>query len=96
MPENTLLQLGAVAVLFAIAIREFFAYLRAKQVEKNGTGKFDAAILKELQTINTNHLHDLKDVIETGNERLIDSMHNDNTKIIEILGEIKGNLNQRR
>ena len=94
MPEEYL-QLGAVAILFAIAIREFFSYLKSKQVEKNGTGKFDALILKELQTINTNHLHSLKDIMEKGNYRLVDVIHADNTKMIELLGEIKGTLNSK-
>ena len=94
MPEEYL-QLGAVAILFAIAIREFFSYLKSKQVEKNGTGKFDALILKELQTINTNHLHNLKDIMEKGNCRLVDVIHADNTKMIELLGEIKGTLNSK-
>ena len=94
MPE-AYLQLGAVAVLFAVAIREFFSYLKSKQVEKNGTGKFDALILQELRTTNTNHLHDLKDVLEKGNYRLVDVIHADNTKMIELLGEIKGTLNNK-
>jgi len=89
------LQLGAVAILFAIAIREFFSYLKSKQVEKNGTGKFDALILKELQITNTNHLHSLKDIMEKGNYRLVDVIHADNTKMIELLGEIKGTLNSK-
>jgi len=94
MPE-AYLQLGAVAILFAIAIREFFSYLKSKQVEKNGTGKFDALILKELQTTNTNHLHSLKDIMEKGNYRLVNVIHADNTKMIELLGEIKGTLNSK-
>ena len=94
MPEEYL-HLGTVAVLFAVAIREFFSYLKSKQVEKNGTGKFDALILQELRTINTNHLHDLKDILEKGNYRLVDVIHADNTKMIELLGEIKGTLNNK-
>ena len=44
--------------------------------------------------MNENHLHSLKDAIEKGNERLVDVIHADNTKMIEILGEIKGKLSK--
>lgn len=98
MPEDSLLQLGAVAILFAVAIREFFGYLKTrKQIQVNGHDyTFDKAILRELQTMNTNHLNSLKEAIESSNRQLIETMHNDNTRMIELLGEIKGNLNQRR
>jgi hypothetical protein len=93
MPEETLLQLGAVFILFAIAIREFFGYLKLR---KNGGSEkqygFSEAIFKELQTMNTNHLHSIEKAVREGNDRLIESMHNDNTRIVEALGEIKGRL----
>ncbi len=95
MPEGYL-QLGAVAILFTVAIREFFSYLKSKQEEKNGTGNCNALILKELQIMNTNYLNSLKDVIENGNCRLVDVIHADNTKMIQLLGEIKGVLNNKK
>ncbi|MCK9369586.1 hypothetical protein M0R04_06735 [Candidatus Dojkabacteria bacterium] len=100
MNEN-LLELGTVAILFLLFIREFFAYLKAKQNNNgtngnsNGNGSnsvTDKAILKELQTMNSNHLHTIQQVIETGNARLVDVIHGDNNKMIELLGEIKGRL----
>lgn len=96
MPES-LIQLGAVAVLFLVAIREFFSYLKTR---KNGNGEtgghLSQAILNELRAMNSNHLHSLQETLEEGNRNLISTIHSDNTKMIEILGEIKGNLNQRR
>ena len=91
--EN-ILQLGAVAVIFLFAVKEFFAYLKAKKSNGNGSSALNQAILTELQTMNENHLHSLKDAIEKGNERLVDVIHADNTKMIEILGEIKGKLSK--
>ncbi len=85
-------QLGAVAIIFLFAVKEFFAYLKTK---KNGNGNETfQAILTELQLMNDNHLHSLKDAIEKGNERLVDVIHGDNVKIIEALGEIRGRLSK--
>lgn len=101
MPEESLLQLGALGIILVFAIREFFAYLKLrgeatdKKEETNTGNVFSEAIFKELQTMNNNHLHSLQEAIEEGNRHLIDSIHTDNTKIIELLGEIKGNLQGR-
>ena len=93
MPEQSILQLSAVAVLFAIAIREFFGYLKSRKQNGNGdSAAFNQAVFNELRQMNTNHLASIKDTLEKGNERLIDAIHNDNVKIIEVLGEIKGRL----
>lgn len=89
MNEN-LLQLGAVAVIFLFAIKEFFSWMKDRK--SNGMDKFGAAIFGELKKMNENHLHELKEAIESGNNRLIDTIHNDNARMIEILGEIKGRL----
>lgn len=88
MPDS-ILQLGAVAIIFLIAIREFFAYLKIK---KSNNSDFSEQIFHELQKMNENHLHELKEIVEQGNNRLIDTIHQDNVKIIELLGEIKGRL----
>lgn len=98
MPEESLLQLGALGIILIFAIKEFFAYLKTRNEgsNKNEGNVFSEAIFKELQTMNNNHLHSLQETIEQGNARLVDSMHNDNTKIIELLGEIKGRLESRR
>ena len=54
------LQLGAIAIIFALAIREFFSYLKSR---KNGDGKKDnkqdvklAIIETKLTSIMENHL----------------------------------------
>ena len=93
--NNELLQLGGVVALFALMIRELFAYLKSKKENTPSiNGGLSGAILKELQTLNTNHLHDLKDAIVQGNERLITAIHEDNMRIVEALGEIKGKLSK--
>ena len=89
---ESILQIGAVGVLFLVAIREFFSYLKSKK--SNGNDILNEAILKQLQLMNSNHLHSIQDAIEKGNERLIDAIHSDNIKMIEALGEIKGKLSK--
>ena len=89
-----LLQLGAVAIIFLVCIREFFIYLKQKKIGSpfgNGSGK---QILAELQTMNNNHLHEICDKMEEGNARLVNTIHEDNIKIVELLGEINGKLSR--
>lgn len=90
--EQDLLQLGGLIALFALAIREFFAYIRLKKNSVTGNETFSVEILKELQTMNGNHLHSIETAINTGNANLINSIHQDNMKIVELLSEIKGRL----
>lgn len=88
-----LLELGGLAAMFAFAIREYFAYQKNKDNKKNGGGDvFGGAIFKELQIMNSNHLHSIEEAINKGNCRLVDIIHQDNIKIIEVLSEIKGHL----
>jgi hypothetical protein len=59
MPEQELLQIGAVAVLFLFAIKEFFAYLKIKKEVPNAPDinqiKQDIALIN--QQLN-NHMTD--------------------------------------
>lgn len=93
MPESYL-QIGAVAIIFIFAVREFFAYLKVKKM--NGNGNLNAAILEELKTMNTNHLTTLTKAINDGNEKIVNAIHSKDGQMLEILGEIKGNLNARK
>ena len=90
--ENEIIQYGSVIAgllaIITLIIRELFAFLKTKN---NGSG-LNSQILRELQVMNQNHLHSLQEAINSGNDRLIDTIHKDNTKIIEALGEIKGAL----
>lgn len=109
MTENALqtdiTQIGAVAVIFIFAVKEFFAYLKTRNSETNRQSESKSSdtlsdlILRELQTMNNNHLHTIQGVIEQGNERTIasfnahaESEHSDNMQIAQLLGEIKGQL----
>ena len=91
---NEIIQLGGLGIIFAFAVKEFFSYLKSKK-DPAAQSQGLELIFKELQTMNNNHLHSIQDAIEKGNERLIDSLHNDNMKMIELLGEIKGNLSNK-
>ena len=88
--NEELIQLGVIGTIFALAVREFFYYLRVKK--QNGDGFINGAILKELKIMNDNHLSALKDTIEQGNVHLVDAINNGNMRMIELLGEIKGSL----
>lgn len=92
MDGNELIQLGTVGVLFAIAIREFFGYLRAKKLDGSASNGYGKAIFQELQSMNQNHLHSLEKAINDGNDRLISEIHADNSRMIELLGRIEGKL----
>lgn len=91
---NDLLQLGAVAVIFLFAIKEFFAWMKSRKENGGKSNAVMEAMLKELRTMNENHLHALKDAISDGNNRLVDAINNGNNKQIELLGEIKGKLDR--
>ena len=94
--EESLLQLGGVVALFALMIRELFAYLKSRK-ESSGNGAssgMSTAILAELQKMNDNHLHSLEKAINDGNSRLVEAINNGNLKQIELLGDIKGKLDR--
>ncbi|MEX2053929.1 MAG: hypothetical protein WD883_00015 [Candidatus Colwellbacteria bacterium] len=91
MPENSLLQLGAVAILFLVGIREFFSYLKTRN---GGNGGDNESVLQELRKTNNNHLHSVEDAIREGNKELIKAVSDGNLRIVEALGEIKGKLSR--
>ena len=96
MAEN-LLQLGAVAVIFLFAVKEFFSYLKQRKESNGGSGGGNSVMeemLKELRIMNENHLHALKDAINDGNNRIVEAINEGNIKQIELLGEIKGKLDR--
>lgn len=91
MDEKMLSEIGAVAIIFIFCVKEFFSYLKTKKNGGDGTAK---AILGQLTKMNENHLHDLRNCIDSGNRELIKTIHDDNTKMIEILGRIEGKLSK--
>lgn len=90
---NELLQIGAIGAVFYCAIREFFSYLKSRK-QSNGLDEALGSVLAEFQKLNGNHLHSIESAINEGNNRLVDVIHADNCKIIELLGEIKGHLSK--
>ncbi len=97
LPPESLTQMGILGVVLLFLIKELFSYLKSKK-DGNSADALSSSgndtstlILKELQRMNDNHLH----TIQESNERLVDVMRDGNMKIVELLGEIKGNLNQR-
>ena len=103
MPEisNNILQLGAVAIIFLFAIREFFAWLKIR----NGSNTADklsgegndtsVLILQELQKMNSNHLHSLEEAIKNGNDRIVDAINAGNIKSLEILYRLEGMMDKK-
>jgi len=92
--ENELLQVGGAVALIALTVRELFAYLKSKGTIEGG--EMNKNIFQELQRMNNNHLHTIQEKIEEGNRQLVETIHRDNVKIIEVLGDIKGSLRPRR
>lgn len=94
---DTLVQLGAVAVVFIFAVKEFFAYLKTrKNGNGNGSGHEEPQVLREvlheLRLMNENHLHSLERAINDGNDRVVEAINGNAIRQIELLGEIKGRL----
>jgi len=82
-----LLQIGTVAILFLIFIREFFSFLKGRK--PNGK-EIEKDILTQLQLSNTNHLVHIQESIEKLNCTIRDG----NEKMIALLSEIKGQLSK--
>ena len=94
MIEN-IAQLGSLAVISLFAVKEFFGYLKSKKDNGNGNGdNLNHAIFKELQTMNSNHLHSIEEAIQDGNREIVKSINDGNRQMIQLLGEIKGSLNK--
>ena len=76
MPETELIQIGAVAILFLFAIREFFAFLKTRN-GKNPINqiKTDIALIQQQLT---NHMTDYNKCIER-----VERMVKQNTKSID-------------
>jgi hypothetical protein len=84
------LQLGAVAIIFIFAIKEFFAWQKAK---KNNLPTEDLKnLLSELKLLNTNHLMSIKTCMTDGNEKIVGAINDGNRQMIQLLGEIRGLL----
>lgn len=93
-------QLGTLGIISVLAIKEFFAYLKAKKESTNG-GDSSNAVLKELQLMNSNHLNSIQHAIEEGNAKIVSAFqahsqneHNDSNRLATLLGEIKGLLSK--
>ena len=89
---DNLANLGAVAVIFLFAVREFFAYLKSRKTGEGPPPVTDKDIFLELQKMNDNHLHTLTDAVNIGSKETVRTINEGNMKIIEALGEIKGRL----
>jgi len=85
------IDLGGTVVVAGMAFWCMVQILKFKKNQSNGTNK---DILAELQLMNSNHLNEICKVMERGNKELIDTIHSDNIKIIELLGRIDGRLDR--
>ena len=87
-------EMGILFVFFGWLFSQIiFRILDRKKLNNavNGSGKM---ILEELKTINRNHLGSLENCIEANQRNLIETIHNDNTKIIELLSRIDGKISR--
>jgi len=98
-----ILQLGMVGLLFFLAIREFFAYLKTKKNNNNSNGnKVNEQLLEAITAQNDNHLssmqHSLDNMrkdINTGNDRIVSAITDMHTDLASGVGEVKGKLNNK-
>jgi len=90
MNYGDFLQLGAVAIIFLFAIREFFQWLKSRN-NKNG---WNRKMFEELKLLNQNHLNSIERAIYDGNDKVVEAINQGNQKIIELLGEIKGRISK--
>ena len=90
---------GTIVVVFGFIWLLYQQNKQKKQPLNNGMSKL---ILDELKTQNANHLQgisrqigELCDKINENNDRLIDTIHQDNQRVSQLLGEIKGILSRK-
>jgi len=89
--STEILQLGAVAIIFLFAIKEFFAWLKARKNDNNG---WDKKVFQEIKLLNQNHLHSIEKSMGEDNDRIVNAITSGNQKIVQLLGEIKGKLSK--
>lgn len=94
--EQELLNLGALALVFVLFIKEVFAYLKTR---KSNNGHDDLGWLKkvfdELQLMNENHLHSIEKAIVDGNREIVKTISDGNRETASVLGRIEGGLRNK-
>jgi hypothetical protein len=83
------IDLGGTVIVSLAAL--YILWQTQKNKKSNGT---DKEILKEIQLMNQNHLEHIKDCIQENNDELVNTIHSDNVKIIELLSRIDGRLSK--
>ena len=99
MNMDKYIELGAIGILFAIAIREFFAWLKTR---KNGNGNgngFNKQLLDAITTQNQNHLTHINVSLDKmcadincGNDRVVKAITDMHIDLASRLGELKGKI----
>jgi len=85
---NELLQLGALAFIFLIAIREFFAWLKSRN---NGNGNVKRIIGEVLEHSSENHLHEIPEIQRTL-QRIEENQNRNFEKVVDALNRIENKL----
>ena len=75
-----------------VAVMALWAIIQVSKIKKSNGNGWQERTFKELQAMNSNHLHDIQNTIRDSGERMVDAVNRGNEKIVELLGEIKGNL----
>ena len=89
-----ILQLGMVGLLFFLAIREFFAYLKNRKNNNSNGSKINQQLLDAIKDQSDNHLKSIGNNINAGNDRIVDAINSMHTDLASRLGEIKGKLDK--
>lgn len=97
-----MLELGALAAIFGLAVKEFFSWLKTKK-EKDGNELVNQQLLDAITEQNTNHLHAIQTTMDgmckdlnLGNDRVVKAITDMHTDLASRLGEIKGVLNNKK
>lgn len=84
--EQEIYQLGAVAIIFIFAVKEFFTYLKTR---RNGGSN---GLLKELRSTNTNHLQTIDKTLNEGFDKVVKTITDMHLDLANRLSEMKGRL----
>ena len=96
--DAKIVELGALAAIFGLTIKEFFSWMKSKK-EKNNGSEINEKLLAAITEQNRNHLHEIQKSIEgmckdlnQGNDRVVKAITDMHTDLPSRLGEIQGNL----
>jgi len=89
----TYVELTAITAIVLLLIREGASLIKYFGKNKNlGSDDIQLQVLGQMEKIANNDLVHITAAVQDGTKRIVDIIHADNIKIIEVLGEIKGKI----